>query len=71
MMMCRGASAPHPSFGWSRLRLAWRARGQSRQAQGQAEREAADLIERARRGAERDGKVVRPGRFGDKRKDLH
>jgi len=58
-------------FGWSRLRLAWRARGRSRQAKGQAEREAADLIERARRGAGRDDKVVRPGRFGDKRKDLH
>lgn len=59
-------------FGWSRLRLAWLARGRARQAKGQAGREAADLIERARRGAARDDdKVVRPGRFGDKRKDLH
>ncbi len=65
------ARVAHLRFAWSRLRLTWRTRGQARQAKGQAEREAADLIERARRGAGRDDKVVRPGRFGDKRKDLH
>jgi hypothetical protein len=35
-----------------------------------AEREAADLIERARRQSRSGEKVVRP-RFGDRRRDLH
>lgn len=37
----------------------------------QAEREAADLIERARRGKDGDDKVVRPRFGGGRRKDLH
>lgn len=58
-------------FAWTRLRQGWRQRSQTRQAKDQAEREAADLIERARRGAGRDDNVVRRGRFGNRRKDLH
>lgn len=66
------ARAAHLRFTWSRLQQAWRRRGRARQVRGQAEREAADLIERARRGdAGDDGKVVRPPRFGGRRKDLH
>ncbi|MBL8333963.1 MAG: hypothetical protein JNM08_12700 [Rubrivivax sp.] len=56
---------------WTSLRHGWRQRHQTRQVKDQAEREAADLIERARRGAGRDDNVIRPGRFGDRRKDLH
>jgi len=66
----------------ARLRLAWlrlrmsglrlrQGRSDARQASGQAEREAADLIERARRGATGDGKVIRPRQFDRQRKDLH
>jgi hypothetical protein len=39
------------------------------QARDRAEREAADLIERARRGADRSGNVIRPHRFGARPKD--
>ncbi len=65
------ARAARLRFEWTRLRQGWRQRSQTRQAKGQAEREAADLIERARRGAGRDDNVVRPGRFGNRRKDVH
>lgn len=65
------ARAARVRFAWTRLRQGWRQRTQTRQAKDLAEREAADLIERARRGADRDDNVVRPGRFGNRRKDLH
>ncbi|MBI5720643.1 MAG: hypothetical protein HZC37_23450 [Burkholderiales bacterium] len=68
------ARAASLRFAWSRLHQTWRRRGEARQVRGRAEREAADLIERARRGAghgEDGGKVIRPRRFGDQRKDLH
>ena len=70
----------------ARFRLWARGLGQRRRARGQAAREAADLIERAKRGADtkadgaagkrpagqgQSGKVVRPPRFGDRRNDLH
>jgi hypothetical protein len=49
----------------------WRGRRQ----RGEAEREAEDLIERARRGrpdADREGNVIRPRGFSaDRRRDLH
>jgi len=60
---------------WLRLRMAGlrlrQGRSGSQQARGQAEREAADLIERARRRATGDGKVIRPPQFDRQRKDLH
>lgn len=68
----------------ARLRGAWLQwrqprprKPQGRQASDLAEREAADLIERARRGADRTGNVIRPHRFGGRaederpRRDLH
>ncbi len=65
----------------ARLRLWLRGLGQRRRERGQAAREAADLIERAKRRqfiddtgiapGKRPGKVLRPPRFGDRRNDLH
>lgn len=49
----------------------WLAGRRKREA---ATREAQDLIDRARRNKpelDRDGNVIRPRQFGDRRKDLH
>lgn len=83
----RGRSA-RARLAWAHLRLWLRQRRQRKPRSGQtsehgidpdeakrrAVREAANLIERARRGNGKDGesgKVIRPPRFGDRRKDLH
>lgn len=62
-------------LGWTQLRRSRQQLSMKEQAQGRAEREAADLIERARRGADRSGNVIRPDRFRDRpkdqRRDLH
>ena len=61
----------------ARLRLWARGIGQRRRERGRAAREAADLIERARRrpDAGPDGqppaKITRPRRVDDRRNDLH
>lgn len=62
---------------WLQVRHGRRPRAPGEQERDQAEREAADLIERARRGADRSGNVIRPHRFGERtknerpRRDLH